>query len=263
MRIALVTIFPSLVEGVLRHSLLARAERDGLVRYEVVDVRQFADDPRRSVDDAPYGGGAGMVLQPEPIARALRSGPLPHPWIGLSPAGRPLTQAAVRRLASLDGLTLVCGRYEGFDARLEDAVFDDLISVGDVVVQGGELAALLVVEAVVRLVPGVLGNATSLAEESFGEEGLLEYPQYTRPRRFEGIEVPEVLVSGDHAEVARWRRAAALARTIARRPDLIRVRGGLTDEEVSLLRRYGYAEQVTRWFEVQRDEDEADGSRGC
>lgn len=247
MRIAIVTIFPSLVEGVLGHSILARSRGRGIVSYQVVDVRSFSDDPRRSVDDAPFGGGAGMVLKPEPFARALRETSAPHPWLGLSPAGRRFDQGVARELAGLEGLTLVCGRYEGFDARLEDHVFDGLLSVGDVIVQGGELAALLVVEAVVRLLPGVLGNDDSARDESFGEEGLLEYPHYTRPRSFEGHVVPEVLVSGDHEEVARWRRASALARTVMRRPDLIERRGGLTDEEVSLLRRYGYADEVTRW----------------
>lgn len=169
----------------------------------------------------------------------------------MSPAGRRFTQREAERLADLDAFTLVCGRYEGFDARLEDSVFDELLSVGDVVLQGGELAALLVIEAVVRLVPHVLGNTASAVEESFGAEGLLEYPQYTRPRSFEGLEVPPVLLSGDHQEVARWRRAAALARTLRHRPDLIVARGGLADEEVSLLERYGYADLVARWVKEQ------------
>ncbi|ACU54421.1 tRNA (guanine-N1)-methyltransferase [Acidimicrobium ferrooxidans DSM 10331] len=251
MRIAVVTIFPALVEGVLTQSILGRAARDEAVHYEVIDVRRFADDPRRSVDDTPFGGGAGMVLKPEPFAAALRVADAPHPWIGMSPAGRRFTQREAERLADLDAFTLVCGRYEGFDARLEDSVFDELLSVGDVVLQGGELAALLVIEAVVRLVPHVLGNTASAVEESFGAEGLLEYPQYTRPRSFEGLEVPPVLLSGDHQEVARWRRAAALARTLRHRPDLIVARGGLADEEVSLLERYGYADLVARWVKEQ------------
>jgi len=246
---------------VLGHSILARAQRAGIVRFDVIDVRNWAEDPRRSVDDTPYGGGAGMVLKPEPIAAALRSSQPPRPWIGLSPAGRPFHQAVAAELAATSGFTLVCGRYEGFDARLEDAVFDELLSVGDVVLQGGEIAALLVVEAVVRLVPGVLGNQASVADESFATHGLLEYPQYTRPQVFEGLTVPDVLLSGHHGEIARWRRAAALARTLQRRPDLIERRGGLDPQEVELLERYGYAELVTHWLEKQRVEDEAHRSR--
>jgi len=174
-----------------------------------------------SVDDTPFGGGAGMVLKAGPIVDTIRSTPgLARPVIAMTPSGRPFTQQVAAELSALDGFTLLCGRYEGFDQRILDTVVDDEISLGDFVLAGGELAALCIMEAAVRLRPGALGNDASSVEESFSD-GLLEYPQYTKPADFEGLRVPEILLSGDHAKIARWRRAQAIAKTLARRPDLL------------------------------------------
>src|ERR1019366_5288550 len=184
------------------------------------------------------GGGAGMVLAPEPIARTIDETPgLCRPVIALTPSGPPFTHSSAARLATLEGFTLVCGRYEGFDQRLLDTVVDEELSLGDFVLAGGELAALCVIEAVVRLLPGGLGNDASSVEESFGDD-LLEYPHYTKPASWRGLEVPEILRSGDHARIARWRRARALGLTVVRRPDLIERRGGLTPEEHQLLEEF-------------------------
>lgn len=234
MRIDLFTIFPSLVDPWLDASLIGRARQAGLLDLRLHDLRLGASDPRRSVDDAPFGGGAGMVLAPEPVFAAVEAAAPPRPLFLLGPAGRRFDQAIAVELAGGPGFSLLCGRYEGVDQRITDHLVDDEISLGDFVVAGGEIAALAVVEAVARLVPGVMGNADSAVEESFAQ-GLLEYPQYTRPASFRGWEVPDVLRSGDHARVARWRRAQALARTLARRPDLIAARGGLSDEETALV----------------------------
>ena len=239
MRIHVFTIFPGLVEGYLAGSLLGRARRAGVLDVRVHDLRSAATDPHRSVDDMPFGGGPGMVLAPEPIFGAVEAVDPPRPLYLLSPSGRRFDQAMAHELASLDAFSLLCGRYEGVDQRVVDHLVDGEVSLGDVVLAGGEVAALAVVEAVARLVPGVLGNEASAADESFSD-GLLEYPQYTRPAGFRGWDVPEVLRSGDHGRIARWRRAAALARTLARRPDLIEARGGLTPAEVQLLRDHGY-----------------------
>ncbi len=180
------------------------------------------------MDDTPYGGGAGMVLRPEPIARTIEETPgLRRPVIALTPSGETFTHEMAARLARLDGFTLLCGRYEGFDQRILDTVVDEEVSLGDFVLAGGELAALCVIEAVVRLLPGGLGNDASSVEESFGD-GLLEYPHYTKPALWRDLEVPETLLSGNHAAIARWRHARALALTLARRPDLIERRGGLS-----------------------------------
>lgn len=243
MRIDVFTIFPDVIEEYSGSSLLGRARRGGLLDLRVHDLRAGASDPRRSVDDAPFGGGAGMVLMPEPVFAAVEAveaeDGLPRPLFLLSPGGRRLDQAVVRELASApQGFSLLSGRYEGVDQRVADHLVDGELSVGDVVLSGGELAALVVIEAVARLLPGVLGNETSSEEESF-TGGLLEYPQYTRPADFRGWPVPEVLRSGDHGRVARWRRAQALRRTLERRPDLIAARGGLTPAEVELLAKEG------------------------
>ncbi len=242
MRIDVFTIFPDLVEGYCRGSVLGRARERGLLDLRVRDLRTGASDPRRSVDDAPFGGGAGMVLMPEPLFAAVeaveaREG-LSRPLLLLSPGGRRFDQAAARELAAGDGFSLLCGRYEGVDQRVSDHLVDGELSVGDVVLAGGELPALAVVEAVTRLVPGALGNEASVDEESF-LTGLLEYPQYTRPAVFRGWAVPEVLRSGDHGSVARWRQAQALRRTLERRPDLVVARGGLTRDEVAMLAEVG------------------------
>jgi tRNA (guanine37-N1)-methyltransferase len=239
MRIDVFTIFPDLVDGFLGGSLIGRGRRDGLLDVRVHDLRMATTDVHRSVDDAPFGGGAGMVLGPEPVFAAVEQVDPPRPLYLLSPGGRVVTQQVVRELAELPGFSLLCGRYEGVDERVAEHLVDGELSVGDVVLAGGEVAALIVVEAVARLVPGVMGNEASAGEESFAD-GLLEYPQYTRPAEFRGWAVPDVLRSGDHGKVARWRQAAALARTVERRPDLIAARGGLSDAEVRLLQEHGY-----------------------
>lgn len=239
MRIFVFTIFPDLLEHFFSGSLLGRARQEGLLEVGVCDLRSGAGDPRRSVDDAPFGGGAGMVIAPGPVFAAVEAISPPRPLFLLAPGGRRLDQAFVEELAGLGssesgGFSLLCGRYEGVDQRVADHLVDGELSVGDYVLAGGEVAACVVVEAVARLVPGVMGNEASGLEESFGS-GLLEYPQYTRPADFRGWEVPEVLRSGDHDRIARWRFAMALRRTLERRPDLIEARGGLSAEERRLL----------------------------
>ena len=232
------TIFPGMVEGFAGLSLLGKARDGGVVEVRVHDLRRAATDPHRSVDDSPFGGGAGMVLMPEPLFGAVEAVDPPRPLYYLSPGGRPLTQDVARELAGLDGFSLLCGRYEGVDERVREHLVDGELSIGDYVLAGGEVAAMVVLETVARLLPGVMGNEASAEEESFAD-GLLEYPQYTRPASFRGWEVPEVLRSGDHGRVARWRRAQALGRTIRHRPDLLERRGGLTDEERRLLAEWG------------------------
>jgi tRNA (guanine37-N1)-methyltransferase len=254
MRIDVFTLFPELVDGFLGGSLIGKARRDGVLDLRVHDLRMAATDVHRTVDDAPFGGGAGMVLAPEPVFAAIEQVDPPRPLYLLAPGGRTLTQSLARELAEGGGFSLLCGRYEGFDERIAEHLVDGELSVGDYVLAGGEAAALVVVEAVARLVPGVMGNQASAQEESFGE-GLLEYPQYTRPAEFRGWSVPEVLRSGDHGRVARWRKAAALARTVERRPDLIAARGGLSPEEVRLLQEHGY-----RWSSPAEDPSERGGS---
>lgn len=242
MRVDVFTIFPDLVEGYCSASLLGRGRDRGVVDLRVHDLRTAADDARRSVDDSPFGGGPGMVLMCEPLFAAVEAADaddgLPRPLLLLSPGGRRFDQAMARELAASPGFSLLCGRYEGVDQRVSDHLVDGEVSVGDVVLGGGEAAALVVIEAVSRLVPGVLGNVDSSLEESFAG-GLLEYPQYTRPAEFRGFGVPEVLLSGDHGAVERWRRVQALRRTLTRRPDMIEARGGLSAEEVALLAEAG------------------------
>jgi tRNA (guanine37-N1)-methyltransferase len=234
MRIDVFTIFPGLVGHFADQSLVGKARAAGTLDVRVHDLRWCATDPHRSVDDAPFGGGAGMVLMPEPIFAAVESVGPPRPLLYLGPAGRRFDQAAARELAALEGFSLLCGRYEGVDQRVRDHLCDGELSVGDVVLAGGEVAAMLVVEAVGRLVPGVMGNEASAGDESFSD-GLLEYPHYTRPADFRGWRVPDVLRSGDHGRVARWRRAQALRRTLELRPDLIDARGGLDAADRELL----------------------------
>ena len=243
MRIDVLTIFPRWFEGPLSTSLLGRAAADGVLRLEVHDLRAFATDRHRTVDDAPYGGGAGMVMRPDVWIRAAEAvwnglgppavagdaadDPLPHRAGGdrprtllLTPRGRVLTQDLARDLAGEERLVLLCGRYEGIDERVHQLVATDEVSIGDYVLFGGEVAAAVVIEAVTRLVPGVLGNAASPQDESFSH-GLLEYPQYTRPVQVRGLGVPEVLTSGDHGAVESWRREQAVELTRRRRPDLL------------------------------------------
>jgi tRNA (guanine37-N1)-methyltransferase len=233
-RIDILTIFPDLVEGFASASLVGRARRQGLIEIRVHDLRSVTTDPHRSVDDSPFGGGAGMVLKPEPIFDTVDAVDPPRPLLYLSPAGRRFDQAYAAELASLEGFTLLCGRYEGVDERVREHLIDGELSIGDYVLAGGEVAAAVVVEAVGRLVPGVVGNAESIGDDSFAED-LLEYPHYTRPAEYRGWHVPEVLVSGDHGRVARWRRAQALVRTARHRPDLLVRRGGLSEAERDLL----------------------------
>jgi tRNA (guanine37-N1)-methyltransferase len=243
MRIDVFTIFPGMVDGFLAQSLLGKARAAGLLDVRVHDLRSAAIDPHRSVDDAPFGGGAGMVLAPEPIFGAVEKTDPPRPLYLLAAGGRRFDQTVAAELAASPsgGFSLLCGRYEGVDQRVADHLCDGELSIGDYVLAGGEVAALVVIEAVARLVPGVMGNEASAADESFSaSDGLLEYPQYTRPADFRGWTVPEVLLSGHHGRVAAWRRAAALARTIERRPDLIEARGGLGEDDVKLLAEWGY-----------------------
>ncbi|MBT8240930.1 MAG: tRNA (guanosine(37)-N1)-methyltransferase TrmD [Acidimicrobiia bacterium] len=234
LRIDVLTIFPEFVTEGFNVGVIGRGVAHGLLDLRAHDLRQETTDVHQTVDAAPFGGGAGMVMKPEPVFDLLDSVNPPRPLIYMGPAGRPLTQEVATELAELEGFTLLCGRYEGIDQRILDHAVDDVISVGDVVLAGGEIAALTVVEAVGRLVPGVLGNASSLQDESFSD-GLLEYPQYTRPAEYRGWSVPAILTSGDHAKVSRWRRAKALRLTLDRRPDLIVARGRLTDEDQQLL----------------------------
>jgi tRNA (guanine37-N1)-methyltransferase len=238
LRIDLLTIFPDLMRPWTQASLIGRAAAAGLLDLRVHDLRSGTTDPHRSVDDSPFGGGAGMVLAAEPLFRVVEAVDPPRPLLLLGPGGRRFDQAWAEALAAGRGFSLLCGRYEGVDQRVADHLVDGELSIGDFILAGGEVAALAVVEAVARLVPGVMGNDHSAREESFSE-GLLEYPQYTRPSVFRGWEVPEVLRSGDHGRVARWRRAQAISRTLARRPDLISARGGLSEDERGLLAEFG------------------------
>lgn len=234
MRVDVFTIFPDMVGGFAGQSLLGRARARGLLDVRVHDLREHTADAHRTVDDTPFGGGAGMVLMPEPIFASVEAAQPPRPLFLLGPGGRRLDQALARELAAGEGFSLLCGRYEGVDDRVRTHLCDGELSIGDYVLGGGEVAAMVVLEAVGRLVPGVMGNAASAGEESFSD-GLLEYPQFTKPAAFRGWDVPEVLRSGDHGRVARWRRAQALRRTLDHRPDMVEARGGLTVEEQELL----------------------------
>ena len=222
MRIDVLTIFPGIVEGPLRESLLGKAIEAGLLDVRVHDIRVHASDKHRQTDDEAYGGGPGMVMKPEPVFAAVEAlGEGRKRVLLLSPAGRRLDQALVRELAEEPWLVLVAGRYEGVDERVAEGLPAEEVSIGDYVLSGGEVPALVVLEAVTRLVPGVIGREASHERDSFGEEGMLDHPQYTRPAEFRGMAVPAVLLSGNHAEVERWRRAAALEKTRRNRPDLL------------------------------------------
>jgi len=220
---SIITLFPDLFPGPLGASVIGRGMADGLWQLETTQLRDFATDRHRTVDDTPSGGGAGMVLKPDILAKAIDAvspeGDT-RPRLLMSPRGKPLTQARVRELAAGPGAVIVCGRFEGIDQRVIEARELEEVSIGDYVLAGGEVAAMVLLEAVVRLIPGVLGAAESHADESF-ENGLLEYPQYTRPQLFEGREIPPVLTSGDHGKVEKWRRAESEKLTRARRPDLL------------------------------------------
>ncbi len=250
MRFDLVTLFPAFFQGPFDYGVLSRAVRDGKVEIHLHDLREFTQDRHRTVDDRPFGGGEGMVLKPEPLFACVESlGIAPRltrdttreSVVLLSASGRPFVQSTARALVPLERIVLICGRYEGVDQRVADLLCDRELTVGDYVLSGGELAAAVIVDAVTRLLPGVLGHADSARFESFGEGddpadaaapdgsprsthgagGLLDYPQYTRPAEFRGVPVPPVLGGGDHAAIRRWRRGAALARTLAHRPDLL------------------------------------------
>jgi tRNA (guanine37-N1)-methyltransferase len=226
MRFDVLTLFPEMFAGPLDASILLRARERGLLEVRVTDIRDYASDRHRVADDYSYGGGAGMIMKPEPIFGAVEAVQCPpesgcrERTILLSPQGRVLNQALVRELAGEDHLILICGHYEGVDERVREHLVSDEVSVGDYVLTGGELPAMIVVDAVARLLPGVLGAQEAAQEDSFAG-GLLEYPQYTRPAEFRGWGVPEVLLSGNHQAVRRWRREQALRRTRARRPELI------------------------------------------
>ena len=223
MRIDIVTIFPPMLAGAFDHSIIKRARDRGIVDIQLHDLRDHTDDRHRTVDDYPYGGGAGMVMKPEPWFRAVESLRIqgnPGRAILLTPQGRPLDQQHVQRLAAEDRLIVLCGRYEGVDERVREHLADEEVSIGDYVLSGGEPAAAVLVDAVVRLQPGALGSSESTVEESFSEN-LLEYPHYTRPPEFRGWRVPDILLSGDHGAVDRWRREQQVERTRARRPDLL------------------------------------------
>jgi tRNA (guanine37-N1)-methyltransferase len=221
-RATVLTLFPTMFPGPLGASLAGKALASGLFTLQVHDIRDFATDRHRSVDDTPAGGGPGMVLRPDVLAAAIDAANIApdRPRLLMSPRGRPLTQSRVRELATGTGPLIVCGRFEGVDQRVIEARKLEEISIGDYVLSGGEIAAMALIDACVRLLPGVMGKAQSAAEESFSA-GLLEYPQYTRPQLFEGRPIPDILSSGDHAKVAAWRRAEAEALTRSRRPDLL------------------------------------------
>jgi len=238
LRIDVFSIFPQLVEDFCSVSLLGKARAAQMLDLRCHDIREHTTDVHRSVDDTPFGGGAGMLMRPEPIFAAVEAVKPPRPLFLLGPGGRRMDQALAAELAEGDGFSLLCGRYEGVDHRVREHLVDGEISIGDLVLSGGEVAALVVIEAVVRLREGAMGNVESTVTESFGVTGLLEEPQYTRPAEFRGWAVPEVLRSGDHAKIARWRLAQSLHRTIAARPDVIEARGGISEAERRLLEEF-------------------------
>jgi tRNA (guanine37-N1)-methyltransferase len=246
LRVDVLTLFPEAIANYASTSVLGRANERGVWQLHLHDLRDATDDAHRTVDDTPFGGGAGMVLRAEPILRTLDEHPdIARPLIAMSPSGRVFTQALARELAVLGGFSLLSGRYEGIDQRAIDLEVDVEVSLGDFVLAGGELAALSVIEAVVRLLPGALGNDESSVDESFSD-GLLEYPQYTKPAVLRGVAVPEILRSGDHARIERWRRAQSLRRTIQRRPDLIEARGGLSSEDDAILAEFAVLDENGR-----------------
>ena len=239
MKVDVFSIFPEMVTGYTNQSILGRSIESGILEVSVHDLRLATSDKHRTIDDPPFGGGAGMVLMPEPVFKAVEEVNPQRPLILLGPSGRKFDQRLANELSDLEGFSLLCGRYEGVDERIRTDLCDDEISIGDFVLAGGELAALTVIETVTRLQPGVLGNESSTKEESFSD-GLLEYPQFTRPSNFRALEVPEILLSGDHGKIERWRKAASLAKTLSLRPDLIETRGGLSEEDKKLLEEYGF-----------------------
>ena len=246
MKFDVVTIFPSMVESFLAEGVVGRAMGRGVLDVAIHDLRQFATDRHRSVDDVPYGGGPGMVMKPEPFLRAVeqvrRARGTPDAVVLTSPQGTPLSHAEARRLSRLGHIVLLCGRYEAIDERVRERVVSEEISVGDYVLSGGELPAMVILDAVGRLVPGVVGDAVSVRDDSF-DRGLLDYPHYTRPADVNGDTVPDVLLSGNHAAIRRWRKHEAVKRTLERRPDLLTQGGpGLDEEEREILQQLRDAE---------------------
>ena len=233
MKFDIVTIFPRMVEGPMQEGIVARAIAKGLLDVRVHDLRDFTTDRHRVVDDMPFGGGPGMVLKPEPLFTAVdrirETRGTPSAVILTSPDGERLTHGVAKRLSALDHVVILCGRYEGVDERVREHLATETISIGDYVVSGGELPALVIVDAVARLVPGVVGDESSVAGDTFARDGLLDFPQYTRPAEFRGLPVPPVLLSGHHAEIEKWRREQAVERTRRHRPDLLDV-NSLEDE---------------------------------
>lgn len=240
MQMQVVTLFPQMVNAVAEYGVVGRAVERGIMALQFQDPREYTDDVHRTVDDRPYGGGPGMVMKYEPAAAAIRAAksamPPGSPVVCLSPQGAVFDQAAAKRFAQLPGIILLSGRYEGIDERLIESDVDEELSLGDFVLSGGEIAAMAVIDAVVRLLPGVLGDEASAEQDSF-MDGLLDHPHYTRPEEVEGRRVPDVLLSGDHARIARWRYQQALGRSFVRRPDLVE-RLNLTDEQQHVLDEY-------------------------
>jgi tRNA (guanine37-N1)-methyltransferase len=234
----IVTIFPRMIEAALAEGIVARALQRGLLRVKVRDLRDFTDDRHRTVDDVPYGGGPGMVMKPEPIFRAVEAiageGGAPQAIVLVSPHGRQFTQAEAARLSALDRVTILCGRYEGIDDRVREGLSTEELSIGDFVVSGGELPALIIIDAVARLIPGVVGDEDSVAGDSFSR-GLLDFPHFTRPAEYRDLKVPDVLVSGHHGEIRKWRKRQALELTLDRRPELL-ADAELDVEEQEILR---------------------------
>lgn len=248
MKIDVLTLFPEMFEGVLRTSILGKAEQNKIVSYRLVNFRDYAQNKHHTVDDTPYGGGGGMVLKPEPIFHAmdtLYSESQEKPRVILMcPQGEPFTQKKALSLAKEEHLVLICGHYEGYDERIREQLVTDEISIGDYVLTGGELPAMVVIDSVVRLLPGVLGNEQSPVTDSFSD-GLLEYPHYTRPAEFRGMKVPDVLLSGHHRNIEKWRRKQSLKRTWQRRPELLE-QVELNDEEQE------FVESLTRTQDMQK-----------
>jgi len=233
----ILTLFPEMFEGPLNTSILGKAQKKKLIDINIVDIRNFTNDKHNTADDYPYGGGAGMVLKIEPVSKAIKSSRNFRgediPVIFLSPQGKTLDQDKIKHLSKHPGLILLCGHYEGIDERIRENFVTEEISIGDYVLTGGELPAMVIIDAVARLIPGVLGDEKSYQNDSFFHN-LLDYPQYTRPRTFRGMNVPDILLSGNHGLIKKWRKKHSLKRTLMRRPDLIKQKK-LTDEELKLL----------------------------
>ena len=238
MRIDYLTLFPEMFEGVLNHSILKRAQDKGMLAVNTVNFRDYAENKHNQVDDYPFGGGQGMVLKPEPIFNALESlqQTAETRVVLMCPQGEPFTQEKAQELSKAEHLVFICGHYEGYDERIREHLVTDEISIGDYVLTGGELPAMTMTDAIVRLIPGVLGNQQSHEDDSF-QDGLLEFPQYTRPREYRGMNVPEVLLSGNHARIDAWRREQKLLRTYRNRPDLLD-KAELTKQDQDILKRY-------------------------